>query len=334
MLASPPRHRGFNLPDLFVGPIDLRFADMIRNPRGQYALQELEWIAGWGFDFVRLPLSYRWWAGDDPMTIDDAAFEPIDRVVDAAGRLGLHVSLNLHHAPGYCINPPPVPERYSLWTDPAASAAFNFHWASIARRYRSVSGRVLDFNLLNEPTGTDHATHARIMTAAVEAIRAISPDRPIVLDGLSAGNEPCPELLPLHATQSCRGYAPSELTHYLAWWAGTSYVPPAWPQPRADGSVFGREQLWAKYAPWRDLIAAGGSVICGELGAWNRTPHAVVLAWMDDLLQMFKQMNVGFALWNFRGSFGVLDSARSDVAYADWHGIPLDRELLALLQRS
>ena len=54
---------------------------------------------------------------------------------------------------------------------------------------------------------------------------------------------------------------------------------------------------------------------------------------MEELLGILREMNVGWALWNFRGSFGVLDSGRSDVDYDDWHGVPLDRQLLELLQR-
>jgi hypothetical protein len=36
---------------------------------------------------------------------------------------------------------------------------------------------------------------------------------------------------------------------------------------------------------------------------------------------------------NFRGSFGVLDSGRTDVKYEDFQGHKLDRKLLELLQR-
>jgi hypothetical protein len=39
-------------------------------------------------------------------------------------------------------------------------------------------------------------------------------------------------------------------------------------------------------------------------------------------------------LWKFRGSFGILDSGRTDVACEDFHGHKLDRRLLTLLQES
>jgi endoglucanase len=70
----------------------------------------------------------------------------------------------------------------------------------------------------------------------------------------------------------------------------------------------------------------------GEWGAFNRTPHDVVLDWARDYLELWKEAGWGWALWNFRGSFGILDSGRSDVAYDDFHGRKLDRKFLDLLR--
>ena len=42
---------------------------------------------------------------------------------------------------------------------------------------------------------------------------------------------------------------------------------------------------------------------------------------------------MGWALWNFRGANGVLDSQRADVKYEDFGGHKLDRKMLELLQR-
>jgi len=90
-----------------------------------------------------------------------------------------------------------------------------------------------------------------------------------------------------------------------------------------------RERL---IAPWKKLEAQGIGVMVGEFGAHNKTPHKAVLAWLRDLLALWKEAGWGWALWNFRGSFGILDSGRADVKYEDWHGRKLDRELLTLLQ--
>ena len=61
-------------------------------------------------------------------------------------------------------------------------------------------------------------------------------------------------------------------------------------------------------------------------------PFHVVLVWMQDSLDAWKMAGWGWALWNFRGGFGILDSDRTDVSYEDWHGHKLDRAMLKLLQ--
>ena len=77
----------------------------------------------------------------------------------------------------------------------------------------------------------------------------------------------------------------------------------------------------------------GVGVHCGEMGCYNKTSHEVALAWMRDLLQVLKHYNIGYALWSFRGSFGILDSGRNDVEYEDFRGHKLDRKMLNLLQQ-
>ncbi len=73
-------------------------------------------------------------------------------------------------------------------------------------------------------------------------------------------------------------------------------------------------------------------VHCGEGGAFRHTPHDVFLRWYRGVLDILTGYNIGYALWNLRGSFGVLDSERVDVDYEDWYGHKLDRKLLELMQ--
>ena len=62
--------------------------------------------------------------------------------------------------------------------------------------------------------------------------------------------------------------------------------------------------------------------------------YDVFLAWFGDVMDILKGHGIGYSLWEFRGSFGVVDSGRRDIAYEDWHGHKLDRKLLDLLKRS
>src|SRR5512139_4081603 len=89
-----PRWRGFNFPDLMAPGMS----------RG-YRKADFELIAEWGFDFVRLPLSYWVWSGPDRWTrIDDGSLAPVDQAVAWGRELGLHVNINFHRIPGYCVN--------------------------------------------------------------------------------------------------------------------------------------------------------------------------------------------------------------------------------------
>jgi hypothetical protein len=112
------------------------------------------------------------------------------------------------------------------------------------------------------------------------------------------------------------------------------YAPGAAGGPFPGLPVQARTWLWTTcVTPWKELEKGGTGVMVGEWGSFNKTPHDVVLRWAEDSLANWQQAGWGWALWNFRGSFGVLDSGRADVRYEDFAGHKLDRKLLELLQR-
>ena len=112
------------------------------------------------------------------------------------------------------------------------------------------------------------------------------------------------------------------------------YKAGAKPTPFVDMPTQDRGWLWEKnIKPWMKLESKGVGVMVGEWGAYNKTPHEVVLRWAEDCLANWKKAGWGWALWNFKGSFGILDSERADVSYEDFEGHKLDRKFLELLQR-
>lgn len=240
--APPPRWRGFNLTDLTR-----------RDHDGPHAFREgdFDLIARWGFNFVRLPLTYEHWVDPaDWRRVDETRLGPIDAAVRWGRAYGLHVCLNFHRAPGHCINPPAEPK--SLWTDADALAACAAHWAVFARRYRHVPADALSFNLLNEPPhGLPADDYRRVVLALVDAVRAEDPGRPIVVDGLDAGRRP-PEGLggpgaPQALRFATRGYEPWTLTHHRADWAPGNDRLPAWPPVAANRYLYG---------PWKPELHA------------------------------------------------------------------------------
>ena len=57
------------------------------------------------------------------------------------------------------------------------------------------------------------------------------------------------------------------------------------------------------------------------------------IQWLEDYLRLWKERNMGWAMWNLRGSFGILDSERADVEYEEFRGHKLDRKMLDLLRK-
>jgi endoglucanase len=321
--AKLPRWRGFNLTDKTYAESSQPFRE-----------QDFEWIAAWGFNFVRLPMSYQCWVDkDDWLKLKEPALKQVDEAVEFGKRHGIHTNLNLHRAPGYCVNPPE--EALDLWTNDEALEACAFHWGHLARRYQGISNANVSFDLLNEPKDLPVPDYQRVVKRLVEAIRKEDPQRLIIADGLKWGTKPVPSLQELGIAQSTRGYGPMRLTHYRANWVkgAAKYPVPEWPLKIKEGDVWDKARLRREViGPWRALQKRGVGVHVGEWGAFTYTPHGVALAWMQDQLDLWKEAGWGWALWNFRGAFGVLDSNRKDSAYEDFHGHKLDRGMLDLLR--
>jgi len=337
-----PRWRGFNLLEKFqVQPDNLTEIAPIWDYDNQpFQEKDFQMISEWGFNYVRLPMSYLCWIKDgDPTVFREEILEEIDQAVKWGEKYNIHVSLNFHRAPGWCINDPGK-ESERIWDNDSALNLCAQHWAMFAERYKGIPNTHLSFDLLNEPSTTPEKYY-KVAKRLCDAIRAVDPNRLIICDGNNTGNTPVPELIPLKVGQSGRAYAPGHLTHYKASWAGLSmdifdtYMP-EWPgyEPYGGKKYWDRDVLYEKsLKPWIDLKNQGVGVHIGEWGVFNATPKHVTLAFMEDVLTILKDNNIGWALWNFRGTFGILDSNRADVVYEDYQGHRLDRDMLTLLQK-
>lgn len=356
-----PRWRGFNLLDFF--------SPNPNNSRPQTQEDYFRWMSDWGFDFVRIPMAYPTYldidhsqkiSPDQVYHIDEQRVDQISNLVELAHKYNLHVSLNLHRAPGYCVNAG-FYEPYNLWKDQEALDAFCFHWDMWAKRYKNTSSEKISFDLVNEPSMREDMNdqHSRrssvpgelyrkVAKAASETIRKANPNHLVIADGNDVGTSVIPEITDLNIAQSCRGYYPGIISHYKAPWANKD--PESLPEPKWPGTieftvedstgqlvkkpmVLEREMLETFYQSWIELVKSGVGVHCGECGCWNKTPHDVFLAWFGDVLDILTTHDIGYGIWEFSGSFGLLDSGREDVDYEDWYGHKLDRKMLDLLMK-
>jgi endoglucanase len=340
--ARIPRWRGFNLQGKFSSP---------QHPFDGPAYDEFDFatMADWGFDFARLPLSYwAWGSRDDWSEIREEPLKKIDQAIDLGKQYRVHINLNFHRIPGYCINEREL-EPADLFTGTKverdkALAASVYHWKAFARRYKGIPNQRLSFDLINEPPkmrsyeGYLEERYVEIVKALVAAIREEDPHRLIFADGINIGQAPVLGIVDLGLVQSTRGYKPKAVSHYTATWVPRdefeSMALPTWPLKDDQGELWDRSRLKKEYIElYRPLTDRAVQIHVGEWGCFNKTPHAVTLAWMEDCLSLWHEAGWGFALWNLRGSFGVMDSERADVPYEDYQGHKLDRKMLELLRK-
>lgn len=342
-----PQWRGFNLLDYFGSK---------KKSSNKTTVEDFKWMADWGFDFVRIPMAYPHYikfnaskniAPDDVCNFDEREVDTINQLVDNANKYGLHVSLNLHRAPGFCVNAG-FNEPYNLWQDAEAQEAFYTHWGMWAKRFASYSSKQISFDLVNEPCTREDMNdqfskrgpipgdlYALVAKKAFATIKSYNKNHLVIADGNNIGANVIPELFDMEIGQSCRGYFPHYVSHYRAPWVhkNPDDAPhPVWPG-EINGKHFNRKSIEQFYAQWIDAVKQGVGVHCGECGCWRETPHNVFLAWFEDVISVLAEHKIGYALWNFRGDFGILDSGRRDVDYVDWHGHKLDKKLLTLLQK-
>ncbi|MDD5930558.1 MAG: cellulase family glycosylhydrolase [Spirochaetales bacterium] len=313
-------------------------AEGSKNPDSVHISEnDIDAMAEMGCNFVRLPTDYRFFLHnfeyDNP---DEKMLKVLDRCIEAIVNRGLHCSLNVHRGPGYCINGNNL-EKHNLWKDKIAQDAFVNLWKLFANRYKNYSKDQLSFDLLNEPPaegqyGLTREIHKAIMARTAGEIRKITPDRIIICDGLGGGHLACPELADLNVVLSGRGYMPFRLTHWNADWVSGSdkWEYPKWPGMFCDNTTWNREALKNFYAPWKALKDSGCTVHIGEAGCFNKVSNDVALAWYKDFFSVCNELGFGFALWNFRGPFGIAEHGREGTNWIEKNGIKFDRDLYEL----
>ncbi len=73
-------------------------------------------------------------------------------------------------------------------------------------------------------------------------------------------------------------------------------------------------------------------VMIQEFGVYNKTPYNVTLSYLKDVISVFNNSNVGYAMWNMIGSMGILNSERSDCIYESYRSKSLDRQMTTIMQ--
>lgn len=258
--------------------------------------QDIERIAGWGLDHVRLPLDYEVIEREDG-SVKEQGYTYIDRVMDWCEKNHLDLVLDLHKAYGYDFNNAGTEVGNTLFTNESAKERFVNLWKRLAERYGKRSH--VAFELLNEVVEKENASlWNELIAQTVQAIRNIAADTPIIYGGIQWNSVKTLKLLETPMDENIiftfHFYEPLLFTHQKAYWVEkmdpekTVPYPAAMDYYRAESQVLGYQGEVVTKAASEEMgkpfiremideaITAAEHVhvrlYCGEFGVIDRAP--------------------------------------------------------------
>ena len=315
--------RGINLSHWFFQPTD------------GYTQTHLDtWITEADFSFlaeetkvthVRLPIDPVFLQQKEaPYQINQENFIYIDRALNWAEKYRLGIIIDLH-----------PDEELDLKAGTSSQAYQNLEqlWLEIARRYQNQPQNVI-FELLNEPNVKNPYIWHEITQELSQAIRQIDQKHTLIVaaPGLSGPSE-IADLVPIsdsNVIYTFHFYDPLVFTHQQAFWdpvlSKLRDVPYPYEALRLEASqqkvsdpkaleelIWYEKDRYDKQKLLESLQAAlqfrdrhKVQIYCGEFGVYQLAPTLDKYSWLQDVTQLLSQEDIGYALWEYHGSFGII----------------------------
>lgn len=302
--------------------------------------QDIALMAHLGFDNVRLsidaaPLEKYPRAADG---LNAEFMGRLDRAVDAMLANGLAVQIDLHPQDSY---------KQQLRSSDDAVDRLTMLWRKLAAHYANRDPNRVFFEILNEPEVSDRYRWMGIQARIAAVIRQVAPRNTIIATGPNYSN--ILDLLSLqpladgNVIYNFHFYEPHEFTHQganwgLSWWSYTHGIP----YPPTDAGMqalidqvpdledrYALENYWIDHWDGRhirmliDEAAAWAyqnnvPLICNEFGVYRNSADTVSRSnWLRDVRTAFETDGIGWAMWDYRGGFGVVTKQDGQPAQVD-----------------
>ncbi len=299
--------------------------------------KDIEVIAGWGLDHVRLPIDYHLFQREDGSFIEEG-FGYIDNCLAWCEKYHLNTVLDLHKTMGYIFDDA---SYCQFFYEEKLQDNFVMVWEEFTRRYGKYSDRVA-FELLNEVTARETAEKwNEIAARTIQAIRALNKDIRIIIGGIYNSSIEGLELLEAPSDDNIiftfHCYSPLIFTHQSAPWVGgmpmglSVAYPDGVQELRAlsakyfgmdfDGD-FSDEDILIDCHFFERLFERAVAVsrkydvplYCGEYGVIDQAPPKAVLQWYKDINAALKKFDIPRAAWTYKlMDFGITDEHYNSV---------------------
>ena len=275
--------------------------------------KDIEVIAGWGLDHVRIPVDYNIFENEDG-TYKEEGFALLEKGVGWALKHGLNAVIDLHKTAGFSFDA--GEEEAGFFDSEKYQERFYALWEQIARRHGEKYEHVA-FELLNEVTDPAFITAwNRISAECIRRIRSIAP-KVLILVGSYHNNSAAAvkDLNPPadeNVVYNFHCYDPLEFTHQGAYW-----VP--W-LPREKRMSFEEANIPAVYfeQQFKPAIETAkkynAMLYCGEYGVIDLVQPGDALKWFRMIHDTFEKFGIARCAWSYKQmDFGLTDERLDQV---------------------
>ncbi|MBQ6796588.1 MAG: cellulase family glycosylhydrolase [Clostridia bacterium] len=290
---------------------------------------DIEKIASWGMDHVRLPV-------DCNLFETDGGTGYIDRCIDWCKKHSLNLIIDLHRTFGFSFDD----ARHNTFLDSAElQERFYRLWEDISARYGGIGG--VAFELLNEIDANSVPERWNaIVRTAIERIRAIAPETLILVGGVNGNSIAGIEWLDMpyddRIVYNFHFYDPLIFTHQSAYWIEEmprdfrlSY-PCSFEKclsesernlPHEKNEIYKGLELEKMDISFFDAVIGkaariaaerGAALYCGEYGVIDLADIDDALRWFADIHAVFEKYGIGHAAWNYKKMDFDLSGSRYD----------------------
>ena len=285
--------------------------------------KDIETIAAWGADHVRLPF--------ESGVLDDESFRYMDKCVEWCSKRGMGVLLDLHYVEGMRCDPN---ARFNPLFLPENKQRMLDVWESVSRHFAGADDGVR-YELLNEVTDGTGYQWNRLYPEVVAAIRKREPQRVIYVGSnkMNDVNFLCsldilddPKIV-----YNFHYYEPHPFTHQNAPFDNDmKQFAHAYGYPcDFDGlyEYMSAHPYYAKRFPYlpfqrndlaqiRENFEKAADFVeytrkplyCGEFGVIERADQQAAAAWVRDVITELRALGVGYAYWCYKTrDFGLVD---------------------------
>lgn len=302
---------------------------------------DIERIAAWGLDHVRVPVDYELVETEDGTPIE-AGYQYIETCIAWCKKYGLNMILDLHKTAGYVFDDQEASKGF--FDNQELLERFTNLWITMAKRFVKDKD-ILIFELLNEIVDPDVSEQwNRLISKTVDAIRAIDSDVRIMYGGVCFNSVTNVKRLEQPKDENIiftfHCYEPIIFTHQGASWTEgmpldyrTAY-PALMKSYVAETKKYLNQMMADNYgeienpdqecgvdfflALFKEAAntAEGYQVplYCGEYGVIDRAEPESTLRWYQDIHNAFEHYGIGRAAWSYKKmDFGLLDEHYEDV---------------------